>query len=113
MSATDAVFSLKDDDLQVTLALKFKNICPPLSDLLTWTGMSKQEHDRHCPPGSVAAGQPPPVMKEPPSGVRHLSPLPGREAQEISGLSKTSVCDSIRLLGVCMVCIFTFSFLSF
>lgn len=55
-----------------------------------WTGMSKQEHGRqHCPPGSVAAGQPPPVMKEPLSGVRRLSPLlrQGRllEAQECTG----------------------------
>lgn len=39
--------------------------------------MRKQEHGRqHHPPGSVAAGQPPPVMKEPLSGVRCLSPLP-------------------------------------
>lgn len=39
--------------------------------------MSKQKHgQQHCPPGSVAAGQPPPVMREPLSGGRCPSPLP-------------------------------------
>lgn len=44
---------------------------------LTLTGMSKQEHGRQrCPPGSVAAGPPPPVTREPLSGGRRPSPLP-------------------------------------
>lgn len=50
---------------------------------LTWTGMSKREHGRqHCPPGSVAAGQPPPVMREPLSGGRRPSPLPEETHRE-------------------------------
>lgn len=39
--------------------------------------MSKQKHDqRYCPPGSVAAGQSRPVMREPLSGGRRPSPHP-------------------------------------
>lgn len=51
--------------------------------------MSKQERGRqHCPPGSVAAGQPPPVTREPLSGGRRPSPLPEDTArQEMCQLS--------------------------
>ena len=71
--------------------------------------MSKQEHGRqHCPPGSVAAGQPPPVMKEPLSGVRRLSPLPGgtHKAGNVWVWDKNTVRVYLVNFYLCLFCVY-------
>lgn len=73
--------------LNITLLLWCSSISIRFPVGLTWTGMNMQGRgQRHRPPGSVAAGRPPPVTREPPSGVRRPSPLPEDTQEEMCHL---------------------------